>query len=407
LEPRAPRDTYLLRTCFADPARADAQALGELHAAVDDLSRGTEQWPVVKVATASIYVDALEGCIEPLLRLVAPDDGQDIAVLAGPAITCLGAHAFAVGAWDESQRWHQRAIDLSAGRGIELTLYPHHYRLGKVAALRGDTRKAEECVEVVTRWATSRRAFGAFSAVRHVQALLAMTAGDYEAAYTAASAVSRPGQFALCEPHAIELSLELVEACVHTGRRAEAKAHVEEMRRLNIARLSSRCALRVAGCMAIAAAPAEATALYEVALATPDSAGWPYETARIRLAYGQHLRRTKGSAADARRQLTEALETFDRMGAEPWCARASAELRALGTTRTHRSGVGPAALTPQEREIAMLAATGLTNKEIAARVYLSARTVGAHLYHAYPKLGIASRAALRDALSQLEDQRGG
>jgi DNA-binding NarL/FixJ family response regulator len=92
------------------------------------------------------------------------------------------------------------------------------------------------------------------------------------------------------------------------------------------------------------------------------------------------------------------------MGAEPWCARASAELRALGTTRTHRSGVGPAALTPQEREIAMLAATGLTNKEIAARVYLSARTVGAHLYHAYPKLGIASRAALRDALSQLDDE---
>jgi DNA-binding CsgD family transcriptional regulator len=55
-------------------------------------------------------------------------------------------------------------------------------------------------------------------------------------------------------------------------------------------------------------------------------------------------------------------------------------------------------LTPQEREIAMLAATGLTNKQIAQRLFLSPRTVGAHLNRVYPKLGIASRAALRDAL---------
>jgi DNA-binding CsgD family transcriptional regulator len=66
---------------------------------------------------------------------------------------------------------------------------------------------------------------------------------------------------------------------------------------------------------------------------------------------------------------------------------------------------GSSPLTPQEREIADLAASGLSNKQIAARLFLSHRTVGAHLYRIYPKLGISSRAALRDALDALDAVR--
>ena len=62
---------------------------------------------------------------------------------------------------------------------------------------------------------------------------------------------------------------------------------------------------------------------------------------------------------------------------------------------------GPASLTPQQLEIAQLAAEGLTNKEIGERLFLSHRTVGTHLYQLFPKLGITSRAALRDALRDL------
>ena len=65
----------------------------------------------------------------------------------------------------------------------------------------------------------------------------------------------------------------------------------------------------------------------------------------------------------------------------------------------HDSSGGVASLTPQEREIALLAATGLTNREIATRLYMSHRTVSSHLYRIFPKLGITSRAALRDALN--------
>ena len=82
----------------------------------------------------------------------------------------------------------------------------------------------------------------------------------------------------------------------------------------------------------------------------------------------------------------------------PWAARADRELRATGIT-VSTADTGLASLTPQQRQIALLAAAGHTNKEIAARLFLSPRTVSTHLYQVFPKLGITSRAALRDALA--------
>ncbi len=96
--------------------------------------------------------------------------------------------------------------------------------------------------------------------------------------------------------------------------------------------------------------------------------------------------------------MTAALDTFERLDAHPWMSRARNELRAsglkLGTTAID-------SLTPQQREIARLAAAGLTNKRIGERLFLSPRTVGTHLYQLFPKLGVTSRAALRDGLAQL------
>jgi DNA-binding CsgD family transcriptional regulator/tetratricopeptide (TPR) repeat protein len=402
--PHPPGPTYLMRSCFADPARASDEGLRALRTAIGRLSLEAEQLTIVQVATASIFVDALAGCIQPLLSVVASGTSNAVTALAPPAMTCLGAHAFATGAWDEAQQWHQRALDLSSKHGLEISVFPQHYRLGKIAALRGDLETATRCVDEVVAYATPRHAFGPLLQARQVRALMAMSAADYESAYTEARSVSPPGEFAFGSPHAIELSFDLVEACVKTGRRDEAQAHVREMRRLGLSRLSSRCALNVAGCTALAAAKGDATTLFEIALATPDAATWPFEQARIQLAYGEHLRRTRGSAVDGRRLLTLALQTFDRLGAVPWSARAAAELRALPGARSRPAGANAGRLTPQEREIAMLAATGLTNKEIAKRVYLSDRTVSAHLYHVYPKLGITSRAALRDALTHLDDR---
>ena len=141
----------------------------------------------------------------------------------------------------------------------------------------------------------------------------------------------------------------------------------------------------------------EARAHAEAALALPGIGEWPFELARVQLAHGERLRRLRRTR-DARSQLAAARDGFERLGARPWARRAAIEFGATGATRQRVNG-GGASLTLQEREVARLAATGLTNREIAARLYVAPRTVSAHLYRIFPKLGITSRAALRDALN--------
>lgn len=120
----------------------------------------------------------------------------------------------------------------------------------------------------------------------------------------------------------------------------------------------------------------------------------PYEQARTRLAYGEWLRRRRRKA-EARPHLREAHEAFERLGAQPWADRAAAELRASGEATLTRRRVDPGtALTAQELQVVRLAATGATNRDIAAHLLLSPRTIGQHLYKAFPKLGISSRTEL-------------
>jgi DNA-binding CsgD family transcriptional regulator len=192
--------------------------------------------------------------------------------------------------------------------------------------------------------------------------------------------------------------LDLVEAAVRTGRHAEAAAHVAAVREAGLAALSPRLALLAAGSAAIAAPDDPAFAAFGTALAVPGADRFPFDLARVQLCYGERLRRGRATT-EARAQLTAALEIFERLGARPWAARAAGELRAAGLAvpRAGRRDRDP--LTPQELEIAMLAAAGLSNKQIGQRLSLSHRTVGAHLYQIFPKLGITSRAALRDALA--------
>ncbi|QFZ17038.1 AAA family ATPase [Saccharothrix syringae] len=119
----------------------------------------------------------------------------------------------------------------------------------------------------------------------------------------------------------------------------------------------------------------------------------PFERARTDLLHGEWLRRAR-RRADARTPLRAALEVFERLGATPWANRARTELRATGESRAVPGPDPLSALTPQELQVVRLAAEGLSNRDIGAQLFLSPRTVGHHLYKAYPKLGVASRAEL-------------
>ncbi|MEV6526639.1 AAA family ATPase [Longispora sp. NPDC051575] len=127
--------------------------------------------------------------------------------------------------------------------------------------------------------------------------------------------------------------------------------------------------------------------------AGPPPTGRPFEQARTDLLYGEWLRRGRRKA-EARPHLRTAMEVFELLGATPWADRARAELTATGE-HAPAHPTGPlSTLTPQELAIVQLAAGGLSNRDIAARLFLSPRTVGHHLYKAYPKLGILSRSEL-------------
>lgn len=119
----------------------------------------------------------------------------------------------------------------------------------------------------------------------------------------------------------------------------------------------------------------------------------PIERARTHLLYGEWLRRQR-RRTDARGHLREAAELFRAIGAVRWAERAEGELRATGETARKRDPSTLDQLTPQELQIAGLAAGGLTNPEIAAQLFLSPRTVEYHLRKVFSKLGIASRTEL-------------
>jgi DNA-binding CsgD family transcriptional regulator len=147
---------------------------------------------------------------------------------------------------------------------------------------------------------------------------------------------------------------------------------------------------------ALLAADTDAEALFQAALRA-DLTRWPFARARVQLAYGGWLRRQR-RAAESRGHLRAARETFDALGTIPWSERARQELRASGETSRRRTPDARDQLTPQELQIAQMAAEGLTNREIGERLYLSHRTVSSHLHRIFPKLGVTSRSSLRAAL---------
>jgi DNA-binding CsgD family transcriptional regulator len=118
-----------------------------------------------------------------------------------------------------------------------------------------------------------------------------------------------------------------------------------------------------------------------------------FEWARTKLAYGERLRRS-GLRVRGREQLRAALEEFERLGAAPWAARARAELRAAGESGTPRRAAGIQQLTPQELQVALAVAGGSTNREVAASLFLSPKTIEFHLGNIYSKLEIRSRTQL-------------
>jgi DNA-binding CsgD family transcriptional regulator/tetratricopeptide (TPR) repeat protein len=401
LGPNIPAALYLSSSTVAYPLSTTATVLEHLAEEIDGLSQELDPTRIVRVAMASNFVDRLSGCREALWRVVRAGR-EDGAVASGiQALIMLGHDDFRSGQWDEAQRLLDEAIELCDVHGYRLLSATARSVQAGIAAARGDDEATRSLTDEMLQWATPRGVRTVQTYAWQAQALAALGRGDFEDAYQHASKVSPAGTIAFHLPGVLYVLMDLVEAAVRTGRDAEAAAHVVAIEESNIAALSSRVALVALGSAAIAAATdGSAVELFEEALAVPGVERWSFDLARVQLAYGERLRRTR-TVTEARVQLTAAIETFDRMGARPWASRARAELRATGQSKPRVGCSTTVPLTAQEREIASLAASGMTNKQIAERLFLSPRTVGGHLHRVFPKLGVSTRAALRDALASV------
>ncbi|WP_049821365.1 helix-turn-helix transcriptional regulator [Kineococcus radiotolerans] len=233
--------------------------------------------------------------------------------------------------------------------------------------------------------------------------LLAMDQRRYSDALTDLHGTSRHPVF---EQWAIA---DLTEAAVRSGEPEVAHPVLARVGRAAEVLGSAHLSALVHRSRALLADGHEAEEHYRASLAAGETGGVLLEQARTQLIYGEWLRRAR-RVLEAREQLSAALRTFEAagVGAGSLAQRAGAELRAAGSVpATRPAPERPLAsltsmLTAQELQIVRLAAQGLTNKEIADRVYLSHRTVGSHLYRVFPKLGVANRHQLREILERTD-----
>lgn len=351
---------------------------------------------LVPLATAAIAVDATPE-FRQALRGHAHDELDDDDFMT---LVCEMELFYHAGRWDESERSASRGLAQAESAGLEVFGNLFRGQLALLAAVRGQSDVALRLTDEVLEWATPRGVGLVSSLAWQARSLTASGLGEYERAYTSASHVTPAGVVTHGALNAPWMVLDLVEAAVRTGRAAEARAHVAAARAAGLDEMSPRIAMLVAGAAALVAPDERTGAMFRRASAMPGRDRWPFEHARIRLAHGEWLRRTK-DIGRARQELGAALEVMDRLNARPWATRAREELRAAGQDVVRSVATRRAVLTAQEEAITRLAARGLTNKQIAAKLHLSDRTVGGHLYKVFPKLGVTSRTGLRDALDEL------
>lgn len=297
------------------------------------------------------------------------------------------AHAeIGLGRWASASASAQEGLEL-AGEAGQHDLEAHSVIvLTLLAALRGDE---DECRSLAARGlevATDRRIAYIEEFARWALVMLELGLGRAEEALTAATTISR-------QPGVLWSGLERIEAAVRAGQRAIARDWLDSFRPWaeNGAAWTQAAALH---CRALLSEnERETDRLFLAALDSYAGAGRPFERARSELAYGEFLRRAR-RRVEARVHLRAALDAFQNLGASLWAERARQELRASGQTARKRDPSTRGDLTAQELQIAGFVAQGLSNREVAAQLFLSPRTIDFHLRNVFRKLGLSSRIQL-------------
>lgn len=378
------------------------QTLKSLHHAVDTLPDGSLAG-LVSLGGAAWILDETDEAVRLLDQAM---DQLRRAATAGANCTVAQALAlahFESGAWNAAQNVAEEALSMATEAGADNVIVGSPLLQATLRAARGDHEGARAQADDAVRGRDLRKSRSLYVRHRHALALAAVAEGDHESAYgQLRRAFTQDARPAPVHYHASLYCLaDLAAAAVRSGQADDARAVLHAAERTLEQHRSARLAAIVHRASALLSDPDDAESRFRAAIGDQAGARWPFEHALAHLDFAEWLRRRRRTA-DARPLLGTALDIFERLDARPWAERTAAELRAAGVA------VAPPAvhdvladLTPQELQIAELAAEGLTNRDIGSRLYLSHRTIGFHLHKIFPKLGITGRAQLRDVLDRV------
>jgi len=291
------------------------------------------------------------------------------------------------GRWPSAAAHAQEGVQLAREIGQHDLVAQQLVLLGLLAALRGSEHECRS-LAAESRELAAVRGLGIVSEIADwALAVLELGLGHAEDALRRCREISTT-------PVVFWGGLDRIDAAVRTGEREVARAWLdvfESWAESSAADWARAVALH--GHALLAEDEKEAERLFLAALALHADAGRPFERARCELAYGEALRRGR-RRVHARDHLRAALDAFEGLGATLWAERARVELRASGETARKRDPSTIDELTAQELQIARFVAEGRTNRDVAAHLFLSPRTIDFHLRNVYRKLGISSRTAL-------------
>lgn len=313
--------------------------------------------------------------------------------MLGQTLTLAAWAAALYDRWDRAEAAGAEAVRLTVETGLPVWGAVAQAALAMVAGLRGDEDAAEDHAGAAERVALPARASAVLVVVQQARGRAALSAGRPGEAFEHLRRAFDSADPAHDRVSAPALLGDLAEAAATPDQRAAAArilAAVPAARatRLRVAAAHARLAL---------AEDTHADAAFATATAAADGCS-AFDEGRMLLVHGMRLRRQR-RVADSRAPLRRAAALFTDVGAAPWAERAGRELAATAET-SHRAAGEQDQLTPQELQIAHLVARGRSNRDIAADLALSPRTVGHHLTRIFRKLGVSSRAGVAGALER-------
>jgi DNA-binding CsgD family transcriptional regulator/tetratricopeptide (TPR) repeat protein len=302
-----------------------------------------------------------------------------------------------LGDWAGSDSATAEARRLAADTGQPIWSVGPIVNEARSAALQGDSRRGLQLAAEAEQTPILQPLNLFLACTQLARGFALINAGRHAEAFDALRRVFNPADPAHHLREQFSGVMFVAEAGARADRREEARRIISDMEALAEITPSPLLTVHLLYARAVLADDGEAERLYRAGLAA-DLTRWPWVKARIQFAYGSWLRRQR-RVAESREPLRQALSVFTRIGARAWAEHAQTELRAAGDRDTMSVPATPDLLSPQELQIARMAAQGLSNREIGQQLFLSPRTVGSHLYRIFPKLNITSRNQLATMIS--------